>query len=168
RAGAGGGLARPVARGAAHLRLLRLDRRDGAHRQDRPVGRRRQAGRDRGLPRRVVGRPGRGGPSLRNHRVRRRTLFSGRPPGPGPAVHGGRGPRVARSGRQVDVIKINLAPPSPTLRGEVDPRIHLGLVFGGLTAIFVLLLGGYAWMLSADVRELHRDIDQTQAEIARL
>ena len=66
------------------------------------------------------------------------------------------------------MIKINLAPPIAQKRDRVAPGIGLGMVFGGLGAALMLLLGGSGWVLSAEVRGLHRDIEQDQAEVARL
>jgi type IV pilus assembly protein PilN len=66
------------------------------------------------------------------------------------------------------VIKINLAPPTARKREGVSPGINLGMVFGALGALLVIVLGGYTWMLAAELAGLNRDIAQSQAEVARL
>lgn len=66
------------------------------------------------------------------------------------------------------MIKINLAPPTARKRGNGQPGINLGLVFGGLAILLVIALGAYWWMLAADVAVLAADIRESQAEIARL
>ena len=71
-AAAGGGVARPLAGGAADLRLLRVDGRVRAHRQDRAGRRLRPAARAERVPVVELGHPGRAGPAVRAHRGRRR------------------------------------------------------------------------------------------------
>ena len=66
------------------------------------------------------------------------------------------------------MIKINLAPPTGRSRAGVAPGINLGIVFGAIAALLVVVLGAYGFMLRAAVGELHRDIEQSQAEVARL
>jgi Tfp pilus assembly protein PilN len=66
------------------------------------------------------------------------------------------------------VIKINLAPPTGRNRQGVAPGINLGIVFGAIGGLLVVALGAYGFMLVADVGGLHREIEQDQAEIARL
>jgi type IV pilus assembly protein PilN len=66
------------------------------------------------------------------------------------------------------VIKINLAPPSGSNRDGVAPGLNLGIVFGGIGVLLVATLGIYGFMLAIDVGGLHREIEQGQAEIARL
>jgi Tfp pilus assembly protein PilN len=66
------------------------------------------------------------------------------------------------------VIRINLAPPTGRTRSAGPPGIHLGIVFGGLVALVVLVLGAYSWILAADLAGFRRSIDDDRAEIARL
>jgi len=67
------------------------------------------------------------------------------------------------------VIKINLAPPSLKKRaGDGTAGISLGLVFGALGGLLVVVVLAYWWMLGAQVAGLHREIEQARAEIARL
>ena len=66
------------------------------------------------------------------------------------------------------MIKINLAPPTTRKREGTGPGLNLGLVFGALGALCVVVLGGYAWMLSAELAGYRNDIATSQAEIARL
>ena len=66
------------------------------------------------------------------------------------------------------MIKINLAPPAGRTRDGVVPGLNLGIVFGAIGVLLVVVLGTYGFMLAADVGGLHREIEQGQAEIARL
>ena len=66
------------------------------------------------------------------------------------------------------MIKINLGPPSARQREGASSGISLGIVFGALGLLLVAALGAWGWTLSADVAGLHREIDQGQAEVARL
>ena len=66
------------------------------------------------------------------------------------------------------MIKINLAPPSARTRGAGLPVFHLGIVFGALGLLLVVVVAAYGWMLSAEVGGLRREIEQNQAEIVRL
>ena len=66
------------------------------------------------------------------------------------------------------MIKINLGPPSTRKRERATSGINLGIVFGGLGLLLVVGLGASGWTLSVDVAGLHREIEQGQAEVARL
>ena len=66
------------------------------------------------------------------------------------------------------MIKINLAPPSARTRGAGPPVLHLGIVFGALGLLLVVVVAAYGWMLSAEVGGLRREIEQNQLEIVRL
>jgi type IV pilus assembly protein PilN len=66
------------------------------------------------------------------------------------------------------MIKINLAPPLTRQPERGAPGINLGLVFGALGAVVIVVVGAFAWLLSAEVEGLRRDIEQSQAEITRL
>jgi Tfp pilus assembly protein PilN len=66
------------------------------------------------------------------------------------------------------VIKINLAPPTTKTRREGGPGVNLGAVFGGLALLLLAGLGAYWWMLSSDVSGIRQEIEQNQAEVARL
>ncbi len=66
------------------------------------------------------------------------------------------------------MIKINLAPPSAKTQRVGAPGVNLGVVFGALGLLLVVAVGAYGWMLSAEVRSLRSDIEQSRSEIARL
>ena len=66
------------------------------------------------------------------------------------------------------MIKINLAPPTAKTRAAEAPGINLGIVFGALGLLLVVIVAAYGWMLSAEVGGLRREIEQSQAEIVRL
>src|SRR5262249_2007216 len=89
--------------------------------------------------------------------------------GPRSPVRRGRRSRAAHTGRQVLVIKINLAPPlTSTTQGLGVAGINLGLVFGTLGLLIVIALGAYWGTLSTQVSSLRRDIEDNQKELARL
>jgi type IV pilus assembly protein PilN len=66
------------------------------------------------------------------------------------------------------MIKINLAPPTTRKRERGEPGLNLGIVFGAVGVVVVLIIGTYSWMLSAEATGLRRDIDESKAELARL
>jgi Tfp pilus assembly protein PilN len=66
------------------------------------------------------------------------------------------------------VIKINLGPPSARKRARTASGVNLGIVFGGLGLLLVVVLGAWAWILSAGVLTLQREIEQGRAEVNRL
>ena len=65
------------------------------------------------------------------------------------------------------MIKINLAPPTSRTRGA-GADINLGIVFGALGGLLVVGLAASGWILSAQVRHLRGDNEQSQREITRL
>jgi Tfp pilus assembly protein PilN len=66
------------------------------------------------------------------------------------------------------VIKINLAPLTTKTHRETGSGVNLGTIFGGLTALLLVGLGAYWWMLSSDVSGIRQEMEQNQAEVARL
>lgn len=69
------------------------------------------------------------------------------------------------------MIKINLAPPPAKRSFKVsmpDLHLNLGLPFAVLFIVLVGGVGGYWWLLSADVDRLNREIVENQREIERL
>lgn len=67
------------------------------------------------------------------------------------------------------MIKINLAPVSTKAKARAAAlHVNLGLVFGALGLLVVVLVGAYWWMLSSDVSALRLDIEQGKRELARL
>ncbi len=67
------------------------------------------------------------------------------------------------------MIKINLAPPPGKKRGGLAlPGFNLGYLFGGLFLAFVAVLGLWWWMLTADVRQISREIEKNEGEVKRL
>jgi Tfp pilus assembly protein PilN len=66
------------------------------------------------------------------------------------------------------VIKINLAPPTTKTRRETGSEVNLGAIFGALTVLLLAGIGVYWWMLSSDVRVIRQEMEQNQAEVARL
>ncbi|PWU20842.1 MAG: hypothetical protein C5B48_12000 [Candidatus Rokuibacteriota bacterium] len=66
------------------------------------------------------------------------------------------------------MIKINLAPPTVRPRELAGSAVTLGIVFGALGALVLAAFVGLAWVLSAEVAALNRDIQESRAEIARL
>jgi len=67
------------------------------------------------------------------------------------------------------MIRINLAPP-PAKRGIglSIPTINLGILFGAVALGIVLVLGGWWWSLSAEVRRLSTEIAENKKEADRL
>ena len=66
------------------------------------------------------------------------------------------------------MIKINLAPPTVRARREAGTGGGLGILFGGLAVLLLVGLGVYWWVLAAEVSGLRQEIEQNQAEVARL
>lgn len=66
------------------------------------------------------------------------------------------------------MIKINLAPPTTKARRETGTGVNLGAIFGGLTALLLVGLGAYWWMLSSDVSAIRQEMEQNQTEVTRL
>ncbi len=66
------------------------------------------------------------------------------------------------------MIKINLAPPTARTQGPAGSGMNLGIAFGALGLLLVVVLTAYGWKLSAEVRGLEREIEQDRTEIARL
>jgi Tfp pilus assembly protein PilN len=67
------------------------------------------------------------------------------------------------------MIRINLAPPSVKKGiGLSIPSFNLGMLFGGIALLLVLVLGGWWWSLSAEIRRLNTEIAQNKKEADRL
>ena len=66
------------------------------------------------------------------------------------------------------MIKINLGPPSGRTRDWATSGVNLGIVFGGLGLLVVIVLAGWTWALWSDVARLQHEIEEGQAEVSRL
>jgi Tfp pilus assembly protein PilN len=67
------------------------------------------------------------------------------------------------------MIRINLAPPSVKKGGGFAiPSFNLGMLFGGIAVLLVLVLGIWWWSLSAEIRRLNTEIAQNKKEAERL
>jgi Tfp pilus assembly protein PilN len=67
------------------------------------------------------------------------------------------------------MIRINLAPPSVKKGGGFAiPSFNLGMLFGGIAVLLVLVLGIWWWSLSAEIRRLNAEIAQNKKEADRL
>ena len=69
------------------------------------------------------------------------------------------------------MIKINLAPPStkrPRRAAASGPELNLGLLFGGILAVLVLIIGGWWLAMSLEDRRLTAEIENNRRELARL
>ena len=54
------------------------------------------------------------------------------------------------------MIRINLAPPSTKRGGGFGlPDFNLGMLFGALALGLVLIVGGWWWSLSAEIKRLN-------------
>jgi type IV pilus assembly protein PilN len=62
------------------------------------------------------------------------------------------------------MIRINLAPPSTKKGGGsfALPGFNLGLLFGGLALVLVLVLGGWWWNLSSEIKRLNTEIAENK------
>src|SRR6185369_4174826 len=139
------------------------DRRVGANRQDRPVRRLLEADGPRRLPRIVLGRAGGTGPSLPGHRARCRPVRRRGPGADRPRPGGGGRARPPSSGRQAGMIKVNLAPPTtkrPRRAAAAGPELNLGILFGGILAVLVLIIGGWWLAMSLEDRRLTAELEK--------
>ena len=67
------------------------------------------------------------------------------------------------------MIRINLAPPSVKKGGGLSiPAFNLGMVFGGIALLLVLVLGGWWWSLSAEIKRLNTEITENKKQADRL
>jgi Tfp pilus assembly protein PilN len=67
------------------------------------------------------------------------------------------------------MIRINLAPPSARKgMGLSIPAFNLGMLFGGLAVALVLLLGGWWWSLSSEIKRLNAEIAENKAQSEKL
>jgi Tfp pilus assembly protein PilN len=67
------------------------------------------------------------------------------------------------------MIRINLAPPSVKKGvGLSIPAFNLGMVFGGIALLLVLVLGGWWWSLSAEIKRLNTEIAENKKQADRL
>ena len=67
------------------------------------------------------------------------------------------------------MIRINLAPP-PAKRGLglSIPGFNLGMLFGGVALGLVLVLGGWWWSLSAEIKRLNTEIAENKKQAEQL
>jgi len=67
------------------------------------------------------------------------------------------------------MIRINLAPPSVKKGvGFAIPSFNLGMLFGGIAALIVLVLGVWWWSLSAEIKRLNAEIAENKQQADRL
>jgi type IV pilus assembly protein PilN len=67
------------------------------------------------------------------------------------------------------MIRINLAPPSAKRRGGFQlPSFNLGILFGAVAALLVIVLGVWWWSVSSDVKRLNQEIAENRKESERL
>ncbi len=67
------------------------------------------------------------------------------------------------------MIRINLAPPSAKKGvGLSIPSVNLGLLFGAVALGLVLVLGGWWWSVSAEIKRLNTEIAENKKEADRL
>ena len=67
------------------------------------------------------------------------------------------------------MIRINLAPPS--VRKGVSfsmPGFNLGIAFGAVALVLVVVLGGWWWSLSAEITRLNTEIAENKKQADRL
>ena len=67
------------------------------------------------------------------------------------------------------MIRINLAPPAAKRSISLSiPDFNLGMLFGVLALGLVLVLGGWWWSLSAEIKRLNTEITENKKEADRL
>ncbi len=69
------------------------------------------------------------------------------------------------------MIRINLAPPSAKRRAGLSiPTFNLGMLFGAVALGLVLVLGGWWWSLSAEIKRLNTEIaeNKKQADLLKV
>lgn len=69
------------------------------------------------------------------------------------------------------MIRINLAPPSAKKGAGLSiPSFNLGMLFGAVALGLVLVLGGWWWSLSADIKRLNTEIaeNKKQADLLKV
>ena len=67
------------------------------------------------------------------------------------------------------MIRINLAPPSAKRgAGFSIPSFDLGMVFGAVALVLVLVLGGWWWSLSSEIKRLNTEVAENKKEAERL
>ena len=69
------------------------------------------------------------------------------------------------------MIKVNLAPPTtkrPRRAAASGAELNLGLLFGGILAVLVLIIGGWWLSMSLESRRLTAEIENNRRELERL
>ena len=69
------------------------------------------------------------------------------------------------------MIKVNLAPPTtkrPRRAAAAGPELNLGILFGGILAVLVLIIGGWWLAMSLEDRRLTAEIENNRRELERL
>jgi Tfp pilus assembly protein PilN len=67
------------------------------------------------------------------------------------------------------MIRINLAPPSAKRGiGFSIPTFNLGILFGAIALVLVVVLGGWWWSLSAEIHRLNAEIAENKKQAERL
>jgi type IV pilus assembly protein PilM len=85
----------------------------------------------------------------------------------GPLLAVGVGLGLRQAGGQERMIRINLAPPSAKKAFAV-PDFNLGMLFGVLALGLVLILGGWWWSVSAEIRRLNNEIAENKKQAEQL
>ena len=67
------------------------------------------------------------------------------------------------------MIRINLAPPSVKKgMGFSMPSFNLGMLFGGAALVLVLVLCGWWWILSSEIKRLNTEIAENKRQTEQL
>ena len=69
------------------------------------------------------------------------------------------------------MIKVNLAPPTtkrPRRVAAGGPEINLGMLFGGILAVLIIIIGGWWLAMSLEDRRLTAEIENNRRELERL
>ncbi len=70
------------------------------------------------------------------------------------------------------MIKVNLAPPTTKRPRRAaaggGAELNLGVLFGGILALLVLIIGGWWLAMSLETRRLNAEIDNNRRELERL
>ena len=67
------------------------------------------------------------------------------------------------------MIRINLAPPSVKKGAGLSiPSFNLGMLFGAIALVLVVVLGGWWWSLSAEIKRLNTEIAENKKQADRL
>src|SRR5689334_21129969 len=118
-----------------------------------------------------MGRAGGTGPTHPGLRARCRPVRRRGPGADRPRPGGGGRARPPSSGRQAGMIKVNLAPPTtkrPRRAAAAGPELNLGILFGGILAVLVLIIGGWWLAMSLEDRRLTAEIEKNRLELEHI